>query len=63
MKSHFLVASFPEINYDVFAVYDSQYKRYVLYTDTEGDVFIGEADTLEEATQFAREWANVMMAG
>jgi hypothetical protein len=54
----FLLAKDRAQDLEVWAVWDEAARVYELYTDPEGEGYVGEADTRPEAIQVARWWFN-----
>jgi hypothetical protein len=50
----FLLATDRTQGLEVWAVWDAAARVYELYTDPEGEGYVGEADTRQEAVQVAR---------
>lgn len=54
----FLLATDRAQDLEVWAVWDDEARVYELYTDAEGEGYVGEADTRQEAVKVARWWFN-----
>jgi hypothetical protein len=53
--------SFPDMGREAWVKFDQDAEVYELFASKEADDYIGCADTLEEARQVAREWAEFWM--
>lgn len=55
------IMNFPDMGREAWAKWDADAEIYEVFASSACDDFIGDADTIEDAKQVARDWANDMM--
>lgn len=55
------IMTFPDMGLEAWAKYDHSAGLYEIFASEECDDYIGYADTIDEAKEFARQWAQDRM--